>query len=353
MKKLSLLTLPAILLVSACADFMQSFNRQGELIIRFAETTIPGTRASALPDTNDFIITITDSNGKSVYNGDYGSLQEYLPLDEGNYTIVAKSCEFSTPLFDSPQYGDTQVAAVKGGKSTVVTLSCTQLNSGIRLKIDSGFLSAYPSSVLYLKSPHGRLMYSYSEKRIAYFLPGSVNLILADTDKEQTLCSRLLEAQQILTINIGIGSQSAGSNGISVQVDTSRNWLSDSYIIGGDNSGGNDHSDALSVSEAKKHTGEEDLWVYGYIVGGDLSSKSCSFTPPFASRTNLVIASKSSCTDKDACLSVQLAKGDVRDALNLVDNPELLGKQVFLKGDIVPAYYGIPGIQNISEFNLK
>ena len=52
-------------------------------------------------------------------------------------------------------------------------------------------------------------------------------------------------------------------------------------------------------------------------------------------------------------MSVQLAKGDIRDDLNLVDHPELLGRQVFLLGDIVESYYGIPGVQNISEYRLK
>jgi hypothetical protein len=49
---------------------------------------------------------------------------------------------------------------------------------------------------------------------------------------------------------------------------------------------------------------------------------------------------------------VQLPSGDLRDVLNLVDNPGLLGTKVYLKGDIVEAYYGIPGIKNISEYRL-
>lgn len=337
----------------SCEDLLKTFGKQGLLQIRFSETTIPGTKASALPDTNEFIISISDSKGKSVYDGSYGALKENLQLNEGSYTIIAKSCEFSTPSFDTPQYGDTQVAAIKSGKTTVVTLSCTQLNSGVRLRIDSSFLNAYPDAVLFLKSSAGKLMYAYSEKRIAYFLPGTVSLLMADSSKEQTLFSRLLEAQQILTLNIGTGDQASGRNGVKVQVDTSRNWINDNYTIGGDDGGGENESVAYSVADAKKHPGEEDVWVYGYIVGGDLSSKSCSFTAPFSSRTNLVIAAKSSCTDKASCLSVQLPKGDIRDALNLVDNPELLGRQLFIKGDLVESYYGIPGIQNLSDYNYR
>lgn len=353
MKKVIILISAVLMLTASCQELMQTFGRQGILQIRFSDTTLPGTKASALPDTNDFIISITDSKGKPIYNGNYGALKEKLELDEGNYTIVAKSCEFSTPLFDTPQYGDTQVAAVKSGKTTVVTLSCSQLNSGVRLQISPEFLTAYPNAVLYLKSTTGKLMYGYSEKRIAYFLPGTVSLSLADGSEEQTLFSKLLEAQQILTLNIGVASQSGTKSGVVVQLDTTRNWLTDSYIIGGNNGGGGDTSEALNVGEARNRAGEEDVWVYGYIVGGDLTSKNCSFTAPFSSRTNMVLASKSSCTEKSSCLSVQLAKGEIRDALNLADHPENLGKQIFLKGDLVESYYGIPGLQNLSEYKFK
>jgi len=109
----------------------------------------------------------------------------------------------------------------------------------------------------------------------------------------------------------------------------------------------------LSIAQAKNNIGAEDVWVYGYIVGGDLSSSSASFNSPFSSRTNIVIASKSSVTNKSSCLSVRLEKGDVRDELNLVDNPDNLGCEVFLKGNIISSYYGIPGIEKITEFDFK
>ena len=353
MKKVLPLIMAVAFLAVSCDDFMQSFGRQGDLQICFSETMLPGTRASALPDTNQFIISITNSKGESLFEGFYGALKEKFSLDEGNYTIVAKSCEFSAPLFNTPQYGDTQVAAIKAGKTTVVTLSCSQINAGVRLQISHGFVTSYPNAVLYLKASSGKLMYGYTEKRIAYFQPGTVSLCMSDNTDEQTLFSRILEAQQILTLNIGTGSDGGSGNGVTVQLDTTRNWLTDNYFVGGENGGGGDTSEAYSVSEAKKHTGQEDVWVYGYIVGGDLTSKNCSFSAPFSSRTNMVIASKSSCTDKASCLSVQLAKGSVRDELNLADHPENIGKQIFLRGDIVESYSGIPGIQNISEYRFK
>lgn len=137
-----------------------------------------------------------------------------------------------------------------------------------------------------------------------------------------------------------------------IEVDTCRFWITDEFELGGTNRG-EGKEEAFSVAEARQRAGETDVWVYGYIVGGDLSSSKCSFAAPFSSRTNIVLASKSSCKDKESCLSVQLAKGDIRDALNLVDHESYLGRQVFLKGNLVEAYYGIPGLQSITEFELK
>ena len=348
-----LILLAAIPLVASCEELMQSFSRQGILRIRFADGTVSSTRASAFPDTNDFLLSITDSKGNTVFDGKYGAVDENLVLDEGTYTVSARSCDFSAPLFDAPQYGDTQVATVRASKTTVVTLACVQMNAGIRLKIDPGFLTSYPNAVLYLKASSGRLMYSYSEKRIAYFQPGTVNLAMSDGGAESTLFTCRLEAQQILTLGVNVGSSGTVRGGVKVQVDTTRNWISDSFVIGGGGGSGSDTSAAYNVSEARDRAPEEDVWVYGYIVGGDLTSGKCSFAAPFSSRTNLVLAGKSSVKDKSVCLSVQLAKGSIRDDLNLVDHPDLLGRQIYLKGDLVESYYGLPGLQNLSEYQFK
>ena len=110
---------------------------------------------------------------------------------------------------------------------------------------------------------------------------------------------------------------------------------------------------AYSVEEAKAHIGESDVWVKGYIVGGDLTSSKVNFHPPFKARTCLAIAADSTCVQRDSCLSVQLPSGAIRDSLNLADRPGVLGKEVRLKGKLVSSYYGIPGLQNVSRFHLE
>lgn len=344
----------SVALIVACEAFDGEVGT-GELRISFAESQSELTRTlSEIPDTGDFIITIDDSKGKQIYNGAYSACPEVLEVPAGSYVIKVISREFSIPEFSAPQYGDEQCVVVPSSGVADVKLLCTQLNAGVKLKIASDFLTACPGGVLFLKSSKGKLMYGYSEKRTAYFPPGSVSLVLSENGVDKVLMTRTLISQDMLTLGVRIAASSSTSSvpsaSLSVSVDTTRNWLSENITIGQGNSGGGESSSkAMTVSQAISSIGEVDVWVCGYIVGGDLTSASASFKAPFSSRTNILLGPKSSTNVKSSCLSVQLPAGELRDMLNLVDNPSLLGRKVYLRGKIVDAYYGIPGIKNISE----
>lgn len=161
----------------------------------------------------------------------------------------------------------------------------------------------------------------------------------------------------VLKVNVAQNAPSVGTDGpsasVSVAVDTTRNWVTETYEIGGGPTGGSSSEEALTVAQARTSAGVEDVWVSGYIVGGDLTSTSASFASPFESRTNILIGPKSTTSARSSCLSVQLAAGDAREMLNLVDNPLNLGRKVLLKGNIVEAYYGMPGMKNITDFELR
>ena len=306
---------------------------------------------AALPDTNEFILTVTDSRGVKIYDGAFGAAPEKFETSPGSYTVRAVSCEFSSPLFECPQFGDEQVVKLEENQQLSLRLNCRQLNSGLRLNVDYSFRVSYPDAVLYASSNGGRLMYTYTEARYGFFKPGSITLQMERGGSTVQLFTRQIEAQEMLTINLSAsGGPSEPFSGISLALDTCRTWTVEDYRYG--DAEGSDISSALSIEEAKARVGEKSLWVYGYVVGGDMTSSSCSFQKPFTSRTNIALAAKSTCKDKEACIAVQLQKGDIRDAVNLVDNPDLLGKKIFLKGSIVEAYFGITGLQNLSEYSL-
>ena len=328
MKKiLRLAALAALLLpAGACRDYFRQ-SRTGTLLISLRDPFPAPTRAAqALPDVGAFRVTVTDAAGKVYYDGPYERTPDELPVPAGAYTVSAVSAAFDAPAYDTPLWGDTQVVSV--------ALACSQLNCGLRLAVDDSFRKTFAGGTLYLTGPGGRLEHPYDEERIAFFRPGAVTVELDEGGYRQTLFSRPLEARQILSIRLcaTVGSKSGG---IRLQLDTARIWLSEQFTPGG------------------AGAGEKGVWVAGYIVGVATGTGRIAFAPPFTKNTNLVLGAKASTADKDRCLAVELRAGDIRDALNLQDNPSLLGRKVYMKGDLVSAYYGIPGLKAATEYQLN
>lgn len=356
MRKIMLCAAAAGLLAIACSkDWAE--EKTGMLRLRFTEQPVSVTRAALeLPDTNDFILEIKGADGSVVYSGTYGMSPETLDVKPGSYSISIRSADFSTPGFDKPVFGDDMVMMVPAGSSVCASLNCRQTNAGIRLNISPDYLTAYPQAVLFIRSDKGRLTYNYREKRYAYFLPGKVSLVMVEGADEKVLLTSHLEAADMLTLNIKVHGQqgSTESKGLSVQFDTSRVWISEDYTIGDEESKGESDRNAMSVSQAKENVGEKDVWVTGYIVGGDMTTgaEGISFTPPFSKASHLAIASRGSVTSKESCIAVELPGGDIRETLNLVDNPELIGRRVSLKGNIEEKYLGITGLKGVSDFVL-
>ena len=353
-------TISAFLLISvfitAC-EFVDSspvYVNTGELRISFSDITEIATRSSLdIPDTSDFILTVSDPYGNVIYDGAYGASPESIMVEAGSYDIFVRSCDFTKPAFSMPQFGDEQCVVVPSGGVANVHLTCRQMNSGVRLNIDESFLTGCSDGVLFLKSSDGKLMYSYSEKRVAYFNPGLVSLMLSETGVDKVLMTRNLQSNDMLVVNISASeTSSALTESIEVAVDTSRVWITEDYIIGETSDSGDAGSRILTVAQAQSSAGQDDVWVSGYIVGGDLTSSSASFSQPFNSMTNILLGPRSSTISKSSCLSVQLSAGTLRNELNLVTNPDLLGRKVCIRGDIVESYFGITGIKNISDYEL-
>lgn len=101
------------------------------------------------------------------------------------------------------------------------------------------------------------------------------------------------------------------------------------------------------------------VWVKGYVVGWvntDIKTyaceESCVFGVPATKATNLLLADTSGERDFNNCISVNLPTGAVRSALNLVDNPALLGTPVSILGDVMK-YVGIAGVKNVTAYHKE
>ena len=88
-------------------------------------------------------------------------------------------------------------------------------------------------------------------------------------------------------------------------------------------------------------------WVAGYIIG-EITDNELS-TSGFKTNSNIALAETVGETKKYA--PIQLPTGDVRNKLNLVNNPTNLNKQVVLYGTL-EAYYSLAGVKNVSAYEF-
>lgn len=111
-------------------------------------------------------------------------------------------------------------------------------------------------------------------------------------------------------------------------------------------------TDPYTVPEAIEIQGSgKKGWMTGYVVGAvapevtTVSSNSdIEWTAPTTLGTTLVIAETPDVKDFSKCILVALPQGSsFRTLANLVDNPEVLGTQIFVKGEFAN-YMGMNGI---------
>ena len=108
-------------------------------------------------------------------------------------------------------------------------------------------------------------------------------------------------------------------------------------------------SDMLQLpSEKDKAEGQEMVWVKGFIVGS-LNSSGSAFDAEAVS--NLALGATADETDASHCVPIQLPTGNLRTALNVVDNPSNKGKEVIIQGYVLK-YMSRTGLKNIADFIL-
>lgn len=108
-----------------------------------------------------------------------------------------------------------------------------------------------------------------------------------------------------------------------------------------------------SVAQVLAGATGTDVWVKGVIVGSipGKSIDEATFEAPGTSTSNVLIAATADVKDTKDCVPVQLPAGDVRNAVNLKDNPGNLGKEVLLKGNL-EAYFGAKGLKSVSAYKI-
>ena len=332
-------------------------NEKATLLLSIRQGNTFATKAGAypMPDTNQFILKIKNASGEYVYNGAYGSKPDRITVPAGSYSLSLVSRELTAPAWETPVYGDQVDIVASSGETVSVAFLCKMVNSGVRVKMTPRYIAKYPGN-LTISQDAGYLNYTSSEQRFGFFEPGNSTFSAVASDgSQQQLFSKQLTEGQMLTLTLDASSMDAGGT-ITVQLDTTATYLSQTVIVDqyqqseGD---GSDWNTAYSIVDAAAHP-EESVWVWGYIVGGDLTSTGINFDVPFSKNSNLAIAASPSCRTRTECMSVELASGsDIRESVNLVDHPETLGAKIYIQGTVKESYFGLPGLKSVKAFRLE
>lgn len=302
-----------------------------------------------LPDTNDFILEIKSERGNIIYSGSYGERPEVIKVPSGVYELSLLSVRFSEPKFNEPQFGDSQHVTLSSGDELSVKFGCRQLNSGVRLVFADSFRNRFYGSRVKVIERSNTLLYPFTEKRFAYFLPGQIRVVCDDDGEITPVFSRTLQAADMLTVKLS--ASASGGAGFGIELDTMRNWIDEDLFFGGDGDGSSPEK-ALSVAELGSYIGAEGLWVKGYIVGGDLTSSNVNLDLPIAKSSHIAISDTPTPSSRAECAGMELPAGKIREALNLIEHPELIGTLLYVKGDIV-LYFGTPGVKSPEEYRLE
>ena len=144
----------------------------------------------------------------------------------------------------------------------------------------------------------------------------------------------------------------AVGHGITSETSSSSNEV---YVENGTGHNGS-YSNPYTVEDAIAAGSGSGVYVKAYIVGyvsGQVLAEGAHFTADGCDvKTNLLIADSPSETNVNNCMPVQLPSGAVRTGLNLHDNPNNLGKQVLLYGNI-EKYFGATGLKSVSYAEIN
>ena len=111
-----------------------------------------------------------------------------------------------------------------------------------------------------------------------------------------------------------------------------------------------------TISQAIVNLGDKDIWIKGYIVGYYSGTSYTSFVnnaTNVTKTTNIALAESKDETDPAKTFPISLSSGTpIKDAFNLMDHPENLGKEVIINGDI-ETYYSTIGMKTVKNATIN
>ena len=124
---------------------------------------------TTLPETGNFTIAITNSDGEDIYKG---LLKDYSPsmaLKAGNYSVKADFGSVSDEGFGKPCFSGEKTFSVKGGETSEVSIPVALANSIIKVECTDRFKSYYTDYSFTVKTGGGtEIKFSKNETKAAF-----------------------------------------------------------------------------------------------------------------------------------------------------------------------------------------
>lgn len=150
MKKIFILLTAAVALFSAASCQKSPVEAKNYGYLSFGEFSLGldeavETRAAA---NGNYVVIVTDSEGKEVVNTTYGALLEdgdyQITLPAGDYTLEARSTkDIPVAEFEQPVYGTSKEFSITAGETTYVgDLVCTLLQCKVTVSYSDEFLAS-------------------------------------------------------------------------------------------------------------------------------------------------------------------------------------------------------------------
>lgn len=139
------------------------------------------------------------------------------------------------------------------------------------------------------------------------------------------------------------GAQAGSANGTITLKSGSLQATANLVAVIADHEGTlSDPLDTDDVTLLCDKTGANEYWVSGVVAGSAANGGKLAEETTYS---NLALGTG------EPYIPVQLPKGDVRTAINPLDNPDMVGKTVWVKGQLI-TYFSAPGIKNVNDYSL-
>ena len=317
-------------------------ENEGETEVTYttiAEVLAAGTGNAATKGT----VVATYARG-FLMSDETGSILVYLGSDKGYAAGDAVTVSGATSMYGGLlQFGNTAVVE-KTGTATVEHPAATV--------IDGAAMDAYLTApaIQYVEYT-GTLTINNNYYNVA--VDGATTAIGSIQYPQDAIKASLTSGAVVKVTGYTIGvSSSTYVNTMAVKVE----------VVG--EGGGEEPEEPEVPTETQNYTVTEALAAYvdgqqipaivtGYIVGAVNSAPETGsqFGADATIATNILISDNPDTNDYTECLIVQLPSGDIRSALNLVDNPDNYKKQVKITGS-VEKYFRVAGLKSVTAYEF-